>query len=95
MGNDNNAIDPVAVDQIIEEAIGKAIDQFKYEHPATYKAITRRIENPVELVMESLKQGPYYQQLMAATDEAVDLARIIVGIVEAAFMVVEKFLPLI
>lgn len=79
-------------DEIIKEAVGKAIDRFKVEHPETYKALVRRIENPVELVIKSLKQDAYYQKLVAETDEAVDLARIIVGITEAALMILEKFL---
>lgn len=88
MGTD----EPINADQIIEEAVEKAIERFKAEHPETYKALVRRIDNPVELVIESLKRDAYYRQLVVETDEAVDIARIIVGITEAALAVVEKFL---
>lgn len=79
-------------DEIIEEAVGKAIERFKHEHPETYKVLVKRIENPVALVVETLKRDAAYLQLVADTDEAVDIARIIVGITEAALKIVNTFL---
>lgn len=90
--DDNEYIPDNGADEIIEEAVAKAIERFKHEHPETYKVLVRRIENPVALVVETLKRDATYKQLVTETDEAVDLARITVGIAEVALTVAEKFL---
>lgn len=84
MGTGNGEPERTA-DEIIEEAVGKAIEKFKIEHPETYKVLVARIENPVELVVKTLKRDALYQKLVADTERELDIARIIKAIADIAF----------
>lgn len=83
------------IDAMIEAEVGKLIEDFKAEHFMVYKRLRARLNEPLEITMQSLVRDQVYKQLVADTDEAVDLGQIIKAIAEIVLMVAGKFLPLL
>lgn len=85
-------IPPVNVDEIIEQAVGVAVESFRPRHPATYKILVNRLGDPSVFVMAVLTQDAAYRALLAKTKQAEDMAEIVKVISGVALAVAEKVL---
>lgn len=80
------------IDEIIEAAVGVSIEAFKRRHPTSYRYIIRRLGDPLEFTIKALKEDELYQQLIANTEEALDIANVVRVIVSVALSVAERLL---
>ena len=83
------------IDAAIEFEIGQFIDAFRAEHAGAYRAIKARLGHPLEFEITGLVRDQVYAQLLANTDEAVDLGQIVKAIAEIVLNVVGRFLPML
>lgn len=81
-----------AIDQIIEDAVGVAMEAFERRHPTTARYLKRRLGDPLEFVMQKLQEDESYGQLVADTEKALDMAQVVKVIVSVALRVAEHFL---
>lgn len=80
------------IDEIIEAAVGVSMAAFERRHPTTARYLIRRLGDPLEFTIEALKKDELYQQLIANTEDALDIANIIRVIVSVALSVAERLL---
>lgn len=80
------------IDEIIEAAVSVSMEAFKRRHPTSYRYIIRRLGDPLEFTIKALKEDELYQQLIANTEEALDVANIIRVVVSVALSVAERLL---
>lgn len=80
---------------LIEEAIGVAVQHFADQHPATYKVLVARIGDPLEIIVQVLKQDGAYQALVAQTDKEVDIANILKVLIPVILKIAEVGLGLL
>lgn len=83
------------IDALIEAEVGEFIEKFEAEHPMMYRLLTSKLGRPLRIEMNTLVRDAVYKQLVADTDEAVDLGQIVKAIAEIVLMVAGRFLPLI
>jgi len=90
---ENNGADrPMTPDEIIEEAVGDAVVEFRARHPATYQALIRRLGDPIEYIVETLKQDAIYDVLMAQTEKELSTVALVRVFVDVAFKLAEQLL---
>jgi len=80
------------IDEIIEAAVGISMEAFARRHPTTARYLIRRLGDPLEFTIKALKEDELYQQLIANTEEALDIANVIRVIVSVALSVAERLL---
>lgn len=74
------------------EIASKATEKFAARHPATWKAIQRRIDDPLALIVETLERDEAYRALLAQTEQELNVAVIIETITRIALGLLERFL---
>jgi len=91
---DDSDPDPssVDIDEIIETAVGVSMEAFTRRHPTTARYLIRRLGDPLEFTIKALKEDELYQQLIADTEEALDVRKAIQVIVSVALSVAERLL---
>lgn len=80
------------INEIIEAAVGVSMEAFTRRHPTTARYLIRRLGDPLEFTIKALKEDELYQQLIANTEEALDIANVIRVIVSVAMSVAERLL---
>jgi len=66
------------------------LEAYGERHPSLMRAIEARLEDPIEFIMTKLEEDATFQDLLARTDEEVDIATVIKTIVPIVMDTVVK-----